>query len=168
MKRTLSILSALLIMTNIAAASDTKLIDVYKDWEAYTFKERSGKVCYMASEPKTSAGKYTYRGDITAMLTHRPGDASKNVFSFKAGYTFKANSEATLKIDGQKWKLFTDQDTAWAKDEKTDNAIANALQKGSKMTVEGTSSRGTYTKDTFSLKGTMNAYKSISGACKIK
>jgi hypothetical protein len=165
MKKILAIFTVILLMTNIASAAEPKLIDVYRDWEAYKFTEKSGKVCYMASAPKTSTGKYTYRGDIVAMLTHRPGDAARNVFSFKTGYTFKANSEATLKIDGKKWKLFTDQDTAWAKDEKTDNAIASALQKGSNMTLEGTSSRGTYTKDKFSLKGTMSAYKAISKAC---
>jgi hypothetical protein len=102
------------------------------------------------------------------MLTHRPGDSSKNVFSFKTGYSFKANSEVTLKIDNKRWKLFTDKDTAWAKDERTDNEIAEAIQRGSKMTIEGHSSRGTYTKDTFSLRGTMSAYTDISRRCKVK
>lgn len=168
MKRILAILSILILTTNIAAASDPKLIDVHKDWETYKYNEKSGKVCYMVSAPTASTGKYTYRGDIRAMLTHRPGDASKNVFSFKTGYSYKANSNATLKIGNKKWKLFTDQDTAWAKTEKDDNEIAAALQNGSKMTLEGKSSRGTYTKDTFSLKGTMSAYKAISTACNIR
>jgi hypothetical protein len=169
MKKISVIFIVMILMTNLAEASTTpKLIGVYQNWEAYEFKEDSGKVCYMASAPKTSEGKYTYRGDVIAMVTHRPGDSSKNVFSFKSGYNFEANSEVILKIDDKKWKLFTNQDTAWAVDEKSDNEIAIALQKGSTMSLEGTSSRGTYTKDTFSLGGTMSAYKTISTACNIE
>ncbi|MCV6598974.1 MAG: invasion associated locus B family protein [Alphaproteobacteria bacterium] len=167
MKKILALL-VLITITNSAFASEPTLIDAHGDWESYTFTEESGRVCYMASTPKSSVGKYTYRGDIIAMLTHRPGDNSKNVFSFKTGYSFKANSEVTLKIDNKRWKLFTDKDTAWAKDERTDNEIAEAIQRGSKMTIEGHSSRGTYTKDTFSLRGTMSAYTDISRRCKVK
>jgi len=162
------VILAMIFSVNSFASTSPKLINVYKAWEAYTYKESSGKVCYMASVPTKSEGKYTYRGDIIALITHRPGDASRDVFSFTTGYSFKVNSEVTLKIDNKKWTLFTDKDTAWAKDEKTDREISKAIQKGSKMTLEGYSSRGTYTKDTFSLRGSTAAYQAISRACGIK
>jgi invasion protein IalB len=155
----------LIFMVSPAFAEAPKLIDSFKDWDAYAYKESGSKVCFMSSIPTESKGNYTYRGDIVFMVTHRPADKTKDVVSFTTGYNFKADSEATLTIDNKKWNLFTDQDKAWASTEKMDSEIASAIKSGSKMTVEGTSSRGTYTKDTFSLKGSSAAYKEISSAC---
>jgi hypothetical protein len=39
------------------------------------------------------------------------------------------------------------------------------MRKGDKMIVHGESSRGTQTKDTYSLKGFSQAYKAISAKC---
>ena len=50
--------------------------------------------------------------------------------------------------------------------EKTDNEMVNAMKRGSRMVVYGTSSRGTKTKDTYSLSGFANAYRAISNKCK--
>lgn len=163
-----SFLFALLILTDPgskAQASEQRLLGKFGDWQAFSFDEKGSKVCYMASQPKSAKGKYASRGDVFALVTHRPAEGTRNVFSYIAGYSYKAASDVTLKIDSQKITLFTQDDTAWALDAKTDNKIAEALQKGSKMTVVGTSSRGTLTTDTFSLKGSTAAYDAISKEC---
>ena len=103
-------------------------------------------------------------------FTHRPNDKKNKVdiFELVAGYTYKKDSGVTIKIGGQKFELFTSGGTAWAKTSKTDQALARAMKRGSTMTVAGTSSRGTKTLDTYSLKGFTAAYNAIGTNCKKK
>ena len=37
-----------------AQQADLAPIDTFKDWSAYTVKEKGGKACYVASQPKDS------------------------------------------------------------------------------------------------------------------
>lgn len=137
------------------------------DWKAYVLTENNQKVCYMVSEPKKLEGKYSTRGKVFALVTHRPSEDTKDVFSFIAGYSYKSGASVKLKIDGSSFTLFTQGDTAWAEDPQTDKKISGLIRSGSKLTVVGTSSRGTLTTDTFSLKGSGVAYKAISKECRV-
>lgn len=160
---------ALFVFSAPAMAEEPKLISTHGDWTAYSFKENGGTVCYMASKPKKAEGNYKKRDEPFAIVTHRPAENTKNVFSFIAGYTYKQGSDVTVTFDDkQTFTLFTNKDMAWAKDADTDNKITEALKKGSKMVVKGESMRGTQTTDTFSLKGTGGAHEAIGKACKIK
>ena len=47
-------------------------ISTFKDWTAYTVKEKGGLACYMASQPKESVPKGVKRGQIWVLVTHRP------------------------------------------------------------------------------------------------
>lgn len=160
-------LTVLLVLIAVpgAHASDPALIGTYGDWMAYSFKENGSKVCYMASTPKKAEGNYTRRGEIYALITHRPAQGTKNVFSYMTGYPYKANSDATVKIGGKSFTLFTQDETAWSPDAQSDKELVDAIRGGSNMIVKGTSSRGTLTTDTFSLKGSAAAYKAISREC---
>ena len=102
------------------------------------------------------------------LVTHRPGEGTRDVFELRAGYLYKKGSGVTVMIDGQNFDLFTQGSTAWAKDDKTDGALARAMIRGSKMRVIGTSARGTKTVDTYSLKGFTAAYKTIGRDCSVK
>lgn len=167
--RSILAVSALLSVVAFSAMADEpKVISTHGDWTAYSFKEGAGTVCYMASTPKKSEGAYKVRGDIFALVTHRPAENTKNVFSYITGYDYKSGSDVQLIIDGTTYTLFTHKDMAWAKDADTDNKITQALRKGSKMTVKGVSTRGTETTDTFSLKGTGGASDAINKACNVK
>lgn len=147
------------------AASEPKQIGVFGDWTAHAFDDNGHKVCFMSSQPKKDEGKYNKRGEIFAFITHWPGDNARNVFSVSAGYSYMSGSEVTVKIDAKAFTLFTKGEMAWTKDQDTDNAMTDALMKGSKMVIKGTSSRGTQTTDTYSLKGSADAYRAISSAC---
>lgn len=150
-----------------AQASEQKEIGRFGAWAAYVFEENGGNVCYMAAKPSSSEGKYSRRGDVVAMITHRPGEGTKNVFSYMGGYGYKKGSNVELSVDGKKFTLFTQNDMAWAADSAADANLAEALKKGSKMVVKGVSGKGTETKDTFVLKGSTKAYEAISKACGI-
>lgn len=138
------------------------------DWTSYVLMEGSSKVCYMVSKPIKAEGNYSRRGEIFALITHRPSENTKDVFSYITGYTYKTGSDATVTIDGKEYILFTQDDTAWAPDAAADARLAAAIQKGSKMVVRGTSTRGTLTTDTYSLKGSGDAYASITKECGVR
>lgn len=156
-----------LAFTGQAGAAEPRSLGKYSDWEAFVFMEGDNKVCYMASQPKKAEGNYTRRGDIFALVTHRPAEGTKNVFSYITGYPYKPGSDATVRIDSNTYTLFTQDETAWAPDAATDNKIADAIRRGSRMVVTGTSSRETVTTDTFSLKGSSAAHDAISRECNI-
>jgi len=163
-----AVMASLAVLGASAAhASEPRLIGTFGDWSAYSFVENGNKVCYMASQPKTAVGNYTKRGDVFALVTHRPSEKTKNVFSYMTGYPYKSESDVSVKVNGRDFTLFTEGDTAWAADATTDNAIASAIKAGSSMVVKGQSSRGTLTTDTFGLKGSSKAHQKISEECGI-
>ena len=161
----LVIMFAALGFSVVAQAAEPRLLRSYGDWDAYIFSEGAHKVCYMASRPKKEEGNYTRRGDVYALITHRPGEGTKDVFSYITGYNYKAGSGVTVSVGDKKFVLFTQDSTAWAPDAQSDTAIAKAVRAGSKMIVQGVSSRGTKTKDTFGLKGSSAAYERITQEC---
>ncbi|MBI1208474.1 MAG: hypothetical protein GC191_14475 [Azospirillum sp.] len=149
-----------------------RLLGDFKDWKAIAYKEddkeSGGTVCYMVSQPKKAEPSGKQRGDIHALVTHRPGEKSFDVVSFIAGYTYKSGSDVSVQVDNETYSLFTDGETAWARDEATDHKLADAIKSGYKLVVKGVSSRGTNTTDTYSLSGSGDAYKAIGEACNYK
>ena len=157
-----------LTVSGAAQAAAPQLIGEYDDWAAYSVKDGKGTICYMASTPKKDEGKYTKRGDIYVIITHRPAEKSFDVVNFVAGYTYKSGAPV-VKIGKDSFsRLFTDGDKAWAIDDKADKELVAAMKRGQRMIVDGVSSKGTKTKDTYSLKGFSGAYKAISSKCKKK
>jgi len=167
----LLLMGAAAMLSGIAGAvqaSEPRLLGEYGDWKAYVFMETNNKVCYMVSQPKKNEGNYSKRGDIFALITHRPAENSRNVFSYIAGYAYQAGSEVIVKVNNQTFKLFTQDDSAWAPDQNTDNKLADAIKRGNALVVQGTSSRGTLTTDTYGLKGSSSAHKAISDECDVR
>lgn len=154
------------VLSGAVQAGEPRLMGTYGDWLAYSFVEDGNKVCYMASKPKKDEGNYSRRDDIFALITHRPSEDTKDVFSYIAGYTYKSGSDVTIDVAGKKFTLFTQGGTAWTPDADTDARLSKAIRAGSNMVVRGTSSRGTATKDTFSLKGSTAAHKKITAECR--
>jgi hypothetical protein len=151
----------------VYAQKETSL-GVFDDWEAYRETDGGKPVCYIGSQPKKATGKYKKRGDTYILITHRPAEKSIGVISLKAGYTYQKTSETDVIIGEEAFKLFTDLGHAFAYDQKTDKALVDAMIRGARMVVKGTSSRGTKTTDTYSLKGFSAAFKAIGKACKVK
>lgn len=165
-----SLATAVAVMVLSAASSAfaqnaPQLIDVYSKWEAYTYTEKGKKVCYMGSQPTSAKGDYSKRGKIYVMVTHRPALKLFNEVSFIAGYTYKKNSEVDVRIDSNRFKLFTYNDSAWAVNSEEDRKLVKAMKAGMKLVVVGHSRFDTKTTDTYSLSGFTDAYNAISKAC---
>ncbi len=168
MKKLLIVTVAFLFAAAGAARAEApKLLGEYNDWSAFYYQDGKNVVCYMASSPQKDEGKYTQRGDIYVVITHRPAEKSFDVVNFVAGYTYKRDAKVVVKIGKTAIdKMFVDKDKAWAVSEKVDRELVEAMKKGERMIVTGESSKGTATKDTYSLSGFSAAYKAISAKCR--
>jgi hypothetical protein len=163
--QTLHVLTLLLLSGSVAHGNaHPRLIGQYGKWSAYEMKEDGHKVCYMLSQPVKQQGNFKKRDQVYAMITHRPKAKSFNVVSFHAGYPFAADELVDVKVGKDAYQLFTDKDAAWTNNEN-DGAIVNSIKKGDVILVTGKSLKGTETEDTYSLKGSTQAYQAISRAC---
>ena len=161
----------LVIATSFAAApafAEPVQMLIEKDWGAYRYDNDDSRICFVSSVPTKSKGKYDpeNRGDIRVFVSHGPGKAERDVVQVIAGYRYKAQSEVTLSIDGKSFKLFTLEDRAYAESEEDDRRIIVQMKRGNKMTIIGTSSRGTKTTDTYSLSGFTKTKAVIDKTCK--
>jgi hypothetical protein len=146
----------------------TELLGQFENWRAYVSQQGESKLCFARTEPVASKGAESSRKETALTVSHRPQDKVRNEISVLAGYVYKPKTQVEVAISGKKFFLFVDGDSAWAEDEKIDEAVVKELMKGSKLTVRGTSARGTTTTDTYSLKGSTAALKKISEACGVK
>ncbi len=164
----LAVIGAGLAAAELRAATPKEL-GSFNNWTAYLLDDTGAKVCYIASQPKKAEGNYTSRGDIFALVTHRPQAKTVNVVSIIAGYPYREGVEVSLVVDDNKtFHLFTQGETAWARDAETDKALVAAMRAGNKMVIKGTSSRGTLTTDTYSLAGFGRAHDRASRECGVK
>ena len=161
-----TVVFALVLFVSSAAAG--KELGVFKDWAAYAEGKDKNRICWIYSEPKKAEGKYKKRGRIYAVVSHRPGRKTIDEVQFTAGYTFRKNSEVKVTVNKKSFDLFTDDDAAWTRSPEEDEALVAAMRAGNRMIVTGVSSRGTRTKDTYSLAGVSAAHSAIGKACGIK
>lgn len=148
--------------------ASAKQIAAFKDWSAHSEGKGKARTCWIYSEPVKHEGNYKKRGRIYLLVTHRPGEKTLNQVQFTSGYTYKKGSAVRVSVGAKKFELFTNGDTAWARNTKDDKDIVTAMRGGARMVVTGQSSRGTKTKDTYSLSGISAAHKAIGKACRVK
>ena len=164
MKKLIYVFTFLACTLSGFANTHPTLIGHYGKWSSFEMKEDGKKVCYMLSNPIKQEGSFKKRGSVYVMITHRPASKSFNVVSFHAGYTFEKSSPLIVNIGKEKFELFTQGESAWANDEM-DGAIVKAIKKGENIIAAGKSSKGTASKDTYSLNGSNQAYHAINKAC---
>jgi invasion protein IalB len=147
------------------AEAQQRVLGTHGYWTAQVDGTGPRRVCYIGSAPQKAEGNYTRRGDTHVLVTHRPADKVKGEVSVTAGYTYREGSEVSVDIDGKTFKLFTRGGNAWAADAAADRVLVSAMKAGNKMVIRGTSSRGTLTTDTYSLRGFTAAHNAIDKAC---
>ena len=169
-----AILGGWVLLACVALAADTALgqqpkrLGVHRDWSAWSVGNDKARECFMHASPTKSEGKYAKRGRTSLAVTRRPADKVAAEVSVTAGYTYREKSEVKLLVDDQVFRLFTDRDMAFAPDAKTDATLVRAMKKGTRLTVQGVSARGTTTVDRYSLAGFTAAYRAISRTCPVR
>lgn len=156
-----------LLPAGLPAAAQTA-IGEFDHWMAVADPRGGGKVCYAIAKPTDMKPDNVKRGDVWVLVTHRPKDKVKDEVRVIEGYPLAAGSKVTVDIGGQPVQLFVDGEDAWAESPADDQKMVQAMKKGSTMTVEGASQRGTKTTDTYSLGGFTAAYTAIGKACGVE
>jgi hypothetical protein len=165
MRATIIALLVMPVLSVAASAQTPEFLGTHRDWNVYAFTEDGQKICYMASEPTKQEGNYTRRGSPAVLVTRRPNPRVDEV-SVQPGYSYLEGSEVEVDIGNRKFALFTRGEHAWTKSEEEDQALIEAMKRGSDMTVRGTSTKNTFSLDTYSLLGFTAAYQAMVAACR--
>ncbi len=153
-----------------AAAGGAKptLLGQYGDWGAYAATPGGKKVCFAIAKPATSetTPPGRPRNPTYIFISSRPGDKVNNEVSIIIGYPFKSSADATVEVGATSFALYTQQDGAWIKNATEEARLVEAMRAGQSAVVKGTSTKGTRTTDTFSLKGLAQALDRTDRDCK--
>lgn len=170
--RTLGIAATLLIATSITPAfaqESTNRVAAKNAWSV--FVEDNPTECWGVSTPRetvnTRDGRVVAvkRGSILLFVTFRPGAGAKGEVSFTGGYPFAGGSTVTVSVSGNQFEMFTEGEWAWPASPADDAKLVTALKRGAEATLTARSSRGTTTKDTFSLIGFTAAMEEAEKRC---
>ncbi len=156
----------LAVPSPLLAQEKHDLIGSYRDWDAFVVAGESGeKICYIISVPKDTNPKNVNRGKIYVTISHKPHLRIRDEVNIIVGYPFRAGATATATIGSSRHTFFTEGDGAWMPTPREDAVVVESMRRGSAMVVRGTSSRGTNTRDRYSLMGFTAAYNAMSKAC---
>ena len=153
-----------------AAAQDvSNRVAADTDWAV--FEVSDPKECWAVTAPKetvnTRDGRTVSvrRGDILLFVTWRPEQSIAGEVSFTGGYPFAEGSTVQMDIGGTAFELFTEGEYAWPATPADDLKIVTAIKRGANAVLTARSSRGTQTKDTFSLLGATAMIEDAESRC---
>ncbi len=166
--KTRILLSAALFVVSTGAvlAQSPSSLGKFNDWSAWSYAGNKGKVCYIHSSPSELVPSSLRHGDVSFFIRTSPSEGISNEANFVVGYPFKENSTVTVDIDGQKFTMFTQEDSAWLLNAAEEPKLLAAMKAGKKMSVSGTSRRGNATSYSYSLSGVTAASNKIITECK--
>lgn len=171
-KSALGLVAAIAITAQpvFAQEQSTNSVATKTDWTV--FVEDNPKECWGVSIPtetvNTRDGRVVAanRGEILLMVYYRPGSSVAGQVAFTGGYPFRDGSQVSVTISGTDYAMFTDGEWAWPASAADDAKMVAAMKRGADAVVTGVSSRGTNTKDTFSLLGFTAAIEDAEARCK--
>ncbi|WP_101067496.1 invasion associated locus B family protein [Roseovarius salinarum] len=135
------------------------------------FEDQDPHECWAVSAPtktvNTKDGRVVAvrRGDILLMTFYRPEAGVEGQVTFTGGYPFAEGSTVNIDIGGDEFELFTEGEWAWPASKAEDAKIIERMKAGADAVLTGISSRGTTTKDTFSLMGYTAAVEEAQERC---
>lgn len=165
--------AVVLMLASVAGAQESNnRVDVKTDWNVFAEPPAKPSECWGVAIPKETVNtdssgriKAVKRGDILLFVTFRR-DGSAGEVSFTGGYPFAENSFVKLTIGDTEFEMFTEGEWAWPASDSDDSKILAAMKRGASAALTGRSSRGTVTKDSFSLFGFTAAMDSAENFCK--
>jgi invasion protein IalB len=147
------------------------LLGQYGDWGAYSATPGGQKVCFALSKPTSSVdtppNRRTAANAVYLFISTRPAEKVSNEISvLVTGYVFKPNTEASVVVGTSNFAMYTQNDGAWVKNAAEESKLIEAMRKGADVVIKATTSRGTQTTDTFSLKGIGQAVDRVAQECR--
>ncbi len=163
-------LACAVAMPAVAQETSTNQVATSTAWSV--FEDSDPRECWAVSAPtetvNTRDGRVVAvrRGDILLMTFFRPAAEVQGQVTFTGGYPFAKGSTVNMKIGDDSFELFTEGEWAWPANTADDAKILAAMKRGVDAVLTARSSRGTQTRDTFSLLGYTAAVDEAEKRCK--
>jgi invasion protein IalB len=154
----------------MAAEQKPELLGSFRDWYVYKTGAGPNRLCYALSQPKETNPENVTRGSVFFLISTWPGRKVRNEPSVVPGYQYKDGAKTQLEVGSDKFELFTKNDGAnggaWMENPADEKRLIDAMKRGSALSITGISSRGTLTRDNYSLAGISAALDKIATDCK--
>ena len=121
--------------------------------------------CYIGSLPLKSDLPDTKKRGENYILVYKLIGSDEKIIQIEAGYNYNLSADIVVKIDQAEYGFWTTEDssdTAWA---DNDTEVIYAMKMGLELILNGESSRGTITNDTYTLKGFTAALNKLNEDC---
>ena len=163
--------TALILVTGAVHAQEESAnrVDAMTDWSV--FEGESPRECWAVTTYKESVNTKdgrvvaVTRGEILLMVFFRPEAGVSGQVAFTGGYPFANGSTVNVNIGGTEFELYTEGEWAWPATPQDDAKLITAMKRGADAVLTAVSSRGTTTKDTFSLLGFTAAVEDAEKRC---
>lgn len=137
----------------------------FGDWIVHQSAGAGSKVCFATSQPKVKEPAAANRSKIVLYISAWPKEGVKAEISIKMGYSIKIGGTVAVTIGNDTFNLFGRGDRAYVLDPTDELKLIETMKKGSKLTVQASSEKGTATIDTYSLSGLGQAMQALAAAC---
>ncbi len=170
MRGTLALGISILAGSAFAQEESSNQVAAKTAWSV--FVDTDPKECWAVSAPtesvNTRGGRVVAvrRGEILYMTFFRPAAGVAGQVAFTGGYPFAPKSTVEVNIGGDEFELIAEGEWAWPASADDDGKIIAAMKRGADAVLTARSSRGTQTKDTFSLLGYTAAMEEAEKRCK--
>ena len=121
--------------------------------------------CYIGSLPISSDLPDTKQRGENYILVYKLIGSDEKIIQIEAGYNYNLSADILVKIDQAEYGFYTTEDssdTAWT---NNDSEVIYAMKMGLELILNGESSRGTITNDTYTLKGFTAALNKLNEDC---
>lgn len=151
-------------------AAKPTLIGTFNDWQTWSYTgpyhgTGEGKVCYIYAEPEKMEPQRLDHGRVSFSIASAPSQGIQAEANFVVGYTMREQSSVTVTVDGRKFTMFTQGDSAWLLNKDEEPELLAAMKAGSNMTVSAVSGRGNNTSYEYSLSGVTAAADKMTAEC---
>lgn len=123
------------------------------------------KICFAASQPTIKEPAGANRSRIVLYVSAWPKEGVKSEVSVKLGYPIKPDGPVAVTVGAEAFELFAKDDRAYVSDPTEELKLIEAMKNGATLIVQATSTKGTQTKDTYSLQGVQQALQAVAAAC---
>ena len=152
------------LFSSNAFSDQPKSIGKYKSWEAFTYNDSKGKICFAQTIPLDRAPKNLKRDPSRLFVTFRKNEKIKNELIVTSGHMYKKSS-VIAKSGKNEFLFFSQGNFAWLIDGEEEFNLIKTMKRASKLSVTARTSTGTETKDMYSMMGFTKAYNTARKSC---
>ena len=166
MKKKILIICAFIfyLCPSVVLAENPKSLGKYKNWEAFSYNDNKGKVCFAQTKPVKRAPAAIKRKDSRIFVTFRPNENIKDEISITSGHTYK-NSTVSAKSGKSNFSFFSQGDFAWLLDENEEKKFIKLMKRATDLMIKGKTKDGAETTDHYSMMGFTKAYNTAKKVC---